>query len=630
MANSDKKILDSDKPTRKLRAVLLPLLLVIVLAGCAAGYYLYNQSSAYFTTDNAKVTAGMYSVFPVKQGQILEWNIAAGDEVKKNQILGCQDVLPYITSPIDGLVVKSDAAVGQNASMSAPLAVIADTSDMYIGVNIEETDITRIKPGQHVSVSIDAYKGKTFRGIVTEVDQTTQTYFSNSSSFSTSGTYTKVTQLVPVKVYIENPEGLPLTYGMNATVKIRLTEAANETPLVTVEMASRANASDNVYVGNVEAGKTFKLSSDISGKVSAVDLSIGDTVLRDDLLFTIDSADFSLQFDQADAAYRAALTSYENSRALLREQSSIIPSRVAYDEAVRNYENLSILFAEGAVSQSELDGAKARMDSAEAQWKIAATQAEDSSEVASAQLDNAKAALEIARQRLNNCQVKSPIDAEVLSVNINPGDMISPQTIAVTLIDASEILVKINVTESRVGQIFLDKPVEIRLPATGSVIAGTVSSISPGLDPATGMFTVEISAANGDRKANVGMTADIRFEDSADSGGVAIPTSAVRNDDGGRFVYIAVPADAAGSGNTKAAADAADSRDAKTGTDAANAKTGTDAENTKAAGIAALIEKRYLSGDSAGIKPGEWIVTQSTGALYESAKVSCIVIGGQK
>ncbi|MDR0425065.1 MAG: efflux RND transporter periplasmic adaptor subunit [Clostridiales Family XIII bacterium] len=213
---------EAPKKGRRLRAVLIPLALALVLAGCATGYYFYFQSTAYFVTDNAKVTAKMYSVFPVKQGPILEWNVASGDNVEKNQILGCQDIMPYITSPIDGLIVRSDAAVGQNASMSTPLAVIADTSEMYIGVNIEETDIIRIRPGQKATVTIDAIKGASFRGIVGEVDRATQTYFSNSSSFSTSGTYTKVTQLVPVKVYIENPDGLPLTYGMNATVKIAL------------------------------------------------------------------------------------------------------------------------------------------------------------------------------------------------------------------------------------------------------------------------------------------------------------------------------------------------------------------------------------------------------------------------
>jgi len=76
--------------------------------------------------------------------------------------------------------------------------------------------------GQAVDISIDAYPKRVFPGQVTEINQTTQTYFSGVSSFSTSGTYTKVTQLIPVKVSIQNDENVPLMFGMNATVKIRL------------------------------------------------------------------------------------------------------------------------------------------------------------------------------------------------------------------------------------------------------------------------------------------------------------------------------------------------------------------------------------------------------------------------
>ncbi len=215
-----------EKPKKKpgkLKKILLPLLMVAVLAGCCAGYYYYSQSVNYFVTDNAKVTAKMYSVYPVKSGQLLEWSVSEGDQVRKDQILGRQEVLPYLTAPIDGTVVKNDGSVGLSVNPATAVAIIADTSKMYIGVNIEETDITKIREGQLVDVTIDAHPGVKFRGMVTEIGQTTQTYFNGGlSSFSTSGTYTKVTQLVPVKVHIANPQGLAIQYGMNATVKIHV------------------------------------------------------------------------------------------------------------------------------------------------------------------------------------------------------------------------------------------------------------------------------------------------------------------------------------------------------------------------------------------------------------------------
>ncbi len=206
----------------KLKKILYPLLFAVVIIGCCVGYYLFSQSRNYFSTDNAKVTAKLYSVMPVTNGKLISWDVENGDLVEQDQVLGRQGVLPYITSPVNGTIVKNDGAVNQVVSAGTPLAVVADTSNLYIGVNVEETDIMKIRLGQIVDVKIDAYPGRSFKGQVTEIDPATQTYFTNTTSFSTSGTYTKVTQLIPIKVTIENKDNLPLVFGMNATVKIHL------------------------------------------------------------------------------------------------------------------------------------------------------------------------------------------------------------------------------------------------------------------------------------------------------------------------------------------------------------------------------------------------------------------------
>lgn len=204
------------------KKIIYPALILLVIIGCSIGYYFYSANVLYFKTDNAKITSKMYTINPVTNGKILEWNVDVGDIVKKDQVLGRQEILPYITSPIDGTIVKNDVVENESVNAASPLATVADTNNLYVGVNIEETDIRKISVGQDVKITLDAYPHKKFKGKVTEIDNTTQTYFSGTSSFSTSGTYTKVTQLVPVKVSIENDENLPLTLGMNAVVKIKL------------------------------------------------------------------------------------------------------------------------------------------------------------------------------------------------------------------------------------------------------------------------------------------------------------------------------------------------------------------------------------------------------------------------
>jgi HlyD family secretion protein len=78
-----------------------------------------------------------------------------------------------ITAPIDGIVVSRNVDVGQTvaASMQAPtLYVIAgDLTRMQVLASVDESDIGRVKQGQVVSFSVDAYPGDSFSGTVSQV-----------------------------------------------------------------------------------------------------------------------------------------------------------------------------------------------------------------------------------------------------------------------------------------------------------------------------------------------------------------------------------------------------------------------------------------------------------------------------
>ena len=113
-------------------------------------------------------------------------------------------------------------AEGDYATPSDVLVVVANTSDIYITANVEETNILKIHTGQSVIVSLDAY-GRSFDGYVEDVDTVTSTKLTGSlTSFTTSGTYTKVTQLIPVKIKLRDDIDLADIIGTNATVKIRI------------------------------------------------------------------------------------------------------------------------------------------------------------------------------------------------------------------------------------------------------------------------------------------------------------------------------------------------------------------------------------------------------------------------
>lgn len=232
---------------KNLKKILI-ILAVVILAGGAAGisYYIY-ESINYFSTENAQITSDMITLTPEVTGKLKNWDVKEGDYVKAGQVLGKQDVSMMVTSsamnpqvlassadtiiaradiksPIDGKVILSNVVEGQVVSPGMEIAAIADTSRIYIKANIEETNIIRIKPGQEVDIKIDAYSKRVFTGYVESIGQATQSAFSQFPSLNTSGTYSKVTQLIPVKISIKDADNLTLMLGMNATVKIHINQ----------------------------------------------------------------------------------------------------------------------------------------------------------------------------------------------------------------------------------------------------------------------------------------------------------------------------------------------------------------------------------------------------------------------
>ena len=225
----------------KIARLLVPLILACALGW--AGWFVW-EGWAYFVTDDAQVTADMITLTPEVVGPLKEWKVKEGDEVSLGQVLGRQEVSMLVSSsalsaqalattadalarkvelrsPLNGKVVRSSVVEGQVVSPGMELAILADTSHIYVKAHVEETDIFRIHPGQRVDVDIDAWPSRRFHGYVESVGEATQQAFNTFPSLNTSGDFAKVTQLVPVKISIADLNDTPVLPGMNVTVSIR-------------------------------------------------------------------------------------------------------------------------------------------------------------------------------------------------------------------------------------------------------------------------------------------------------------------------------------------------------------------------------------------------------------------------
>ncbi|MCL2832843.1 MAG: efflux RND transporter periplasmic adaptor subunit [Treponema sp.] len=206
----------------KTKKVIGIAVVIVVIAGlCVAGYFFWTTIT-WLTTQNAKVTATTINIIPMTAGRLTRWTVNEGDMVTENEVIGRVENTSYLRSPINGQVVKSNAVINQLVSQASVIGVIADTSDMYILANIEETKIMKVHEGQKVNVVLDAFPRRTFEGIVAEINMLTQDALGGSMSLTTSGTYVKITKLIPVKIRLTGDVDLAQILGTNATISIRL------------------------------------------------------------------------------------------------------------------------------------------------------------------------------------------------------------------------------------------------------------------------------------------------------------------------------------------------------------------------------------------------------------------------
>jgi multidrug resistance efflux pump len=82
-----------------------------------------------------------------------------------------------ITSPIDGIVSQIIADAGERVQPGQPIVVINDPHDVWISANIEETHIRKVRHGQPVTITVDAYPHQTFHGQVTQLGTATRSEF---------------------------------------------------------------------------------------------------------------------------------------------------------------------------------------------------------------------------------------------------------------------------------------------------------------------------------------------------------------------------------------------------------------------------------------------------------------------
>ena len=131
-----------------------------------------------------------------------------------------------IYAPEDGTVTRKTVQEGQLVQIGTPLMALSQSDDIWVVANFKETQLTDMRLGQPVDITVDAYPDQTFHGKIESFQAGTGSRFSLLPSENASGNYVKVVQRVPVKIVFDkqpaDDKAHLLAPGMSVTPSVKV------------------------------------------------------------------------------------------------------------------------------------------------------------------------------------------------------------------------------------------------------------------------------------------------------------------------------------------------------------------------------------------------------------------------
>lgn len=285
------------------------------------------------------------------------------------------------------------------------------------------------------------------------------------------------------------------------------------------------------------------LSTKYAGNITAVYVDLGDTVEPGQVLLEQDPVDTSLQLSQNRAAWAQAAA--ETKSAQSQFYSDLQKAQVEYATAKMNYNRYVILKDEGAVSQKDLDTmyqalivAKAALDNLQLQ-NVGDTPAL----IAGKQAAQAKAkyTVDSLSKQLEDLTIRAPRHGVISYRNAEAGAMAAANTKVLTITDTSGIYIDCPVAEADVAAIQPGMTVSVSVESLANTYDGTITYVSPAMDPTNKTYIVRITLSNPDTLLRGGMFAQSSLEVLQRRNTLFVPKDALVEQNGVSQLYVINP-----------------------------------------------------------------------------------------
>jgi membrane fusion protein (multidrug efflux system) len=107
-----------------------------------------------------------------------------------------------VRAPVEGTFSNRLVNTGDFVVMGQRLGNVVPLNDVFIDANFKETQLKRIRPGQPVTISVDAYGHRKFAGVVDSIAPAAGSVFTLLPPDNATGNFTKIVQRLPVRIRV--------------------------------------------------------------------------------------------------------------------------------------------------------------------------------------------------------------------------------------------------------------------------------------------------------------------------------------------------------------------------------------------------------------------------------------------
>jgi HlyD family secretion protein len=291
----------------------------------------------------------------------------------------------------------------------------------------------------------------------------------------------------------------------------------------------------------------------ISAPVEKFLVKRGSPVHKGELLAVLENRDLAAaaqdtkgSFDQAQATYETT-TAASLPEEIQKAEADAQQTKQALEAQEKVYQSRQQLYEQGALPRKELDQSSVEIIQARNQYSIAkkhldtlqAIGKQQQLKAAAGQLESAKGKYLGAEAQLSYSEIRSPIDGVVTDRPLYPGEMAAAGTAIVTVMDISAVTAKAHIPQADAALLKVGDKGTMTVPGLDEPVEGTVTVVSPALDPNSTTVEVWLEAKNPKQQLKPGTSVQLALTAKTVKDALVVPAAAVISaPEGGSAVMV--------------------------------------------------------------------------------------------